>query len=131
MGQNNRNQTQSPPLSNESQSTLHRPSNIGGNKDTPIQPTLVQKSVEKCRRLQIVLSGQLECPPVDTKRLLAANILVDLHSLTWMNMLVLHEPVWLVGTCYGLDLGQILLECVLYLLVLQPDQKVHTSLQSA
>ena len=47
-----------------SSSTLHPPPNICGNKVTPFQPTLVQETVEQCGRLQIVLSGQLECPPL-------------------------------------------------------------------
>jgi len=41
---------------------------------------------------------ELVCSPVDANRPPAADVLVDLHGLARVDVLVLHEPVWLIVT---------------------------------
>ena len=73
-------------------------SDIGGDEHVVLQSAPVEESVEKCRRLQVVLSGQLKRAPVNPQRFPAPDVFMDLHGLPRVDVLVLHEPVRLVGS---------------------------------
>ena len=82
----------------EEESTLYCAPNMCCDKVALLQPTLVEEGVEQGWWLKVVLCGQLESAPVYPKWFLASNIFMNLHSFSRMDMLVLHEPVWLVGS---------------------------------